>query len=203
MLRVQLPDRPGSLGAVATAMGTQGADISAIEIVERGVGFAINDFMLSMPPGSLPDSLVSACNSVEGVRVLWLSRYPASWGVESDIDTIDRMANSPERALEVLIESAPRVFHCQWALCVDENGDQRARTDLAPDVDVQTIAALGGHDEVGAHDLPEGWLPGWGDTSVAVMPVRGEGFVALGRSGGPAFLASELRRLQHLVSLAH
>lgn len=33
MIRIQLPDTPGSLGSVATAMGTANADISAIEIV--------------------------------------------------------------------------------------------------------------------------------------------------------------------------
>ena len=36
MIRIQLPDTPGSLGSVATAMGTANADISAIEIVEKG-----------------------------------------------------------------------------------------------------------------------------------------------------------------------
>lgn len=35
MIRIQLPDTPGSLGSVATAMGTANADISAIEIVEK------------------------------------------------------------------------------------------------------------------------------------------------------------------------
>ena len=39
LLRVELPDVPGSLGRVATAIGEAGGDIEAIEIVEhRGVG---------------------------------------------------------------------------------------------------------------------------------------------------------------------
>ncbi|MDN6021167.1 MAG: amino acid-binding protein, partial [Acidipropionibacterium jensenii] len=48
MLRVQLPDTPGSLGFVATAMGTVDADISAVEIVEKGPGYAIDDFILTL-----------------------------------------------------------------------------------------------------------------------------------------------------------
>ena len=46
LLRVALPDRPGSLGAVATALGTAGADIQAVEIVEKYEGFAVDDFMV-------------------------------------------------------------------------------------------------------------------------------------------------------------
>ena len=48
LLRVALPDRPGSLGAVATALGTAGADIQAVEIVEKYEGFAVDDFMVCL-----------------------------------------------------------------------------------------------------------------------------------------------------------
>ncbi|MDU4678741.1 MAG: ACT domain-containing protein, partial [Cutibacterium granulosum] len=46
MLRIQVPDVPGALGKVATTMGTVDADISAVEIVEKGDGYAIDDFIL-------------------------------------------------------------------------------------------------------------------------------------------------------------
>ena len=58
LVRVQLPDRPGALGTVATAMGRAGADISAMEIVEKGEGCVIDDFMLTIPAGALVDLLV-------------------------------------------------------------------------------------------------------------------------------------------------
>ena len=35
LLRVELPDVPGSLGRVASAIGEAGGDIEAIEIVEK------------------------------------------------------------------------------------------------------------------------------------------------------------------------
>ena len=38
LIRVQLPDSPGTLGAVATALGTVGADILSVDVVERGSG---------------------------------------------------------------------------------------------------------------------------------------------------------------------
>ena len=60
LLRVVLPDRPGSLGSVASALGAAQADINAVEIVEKGDGFVIDDFMLSLPAGHRPDTLVTA-----------------------------------------------------------------------------------------------------------------------------------------------
>ena len=36
LLRLVLPDRPGSLGAVATALGAAGVDIESLDVIERG-----------------------------------------------------------------------------------------------------------------------------------------------------------------------
>ena len=78
LLRVELPDVPGSLGRLASAIGVAGGDIEAIEIVEKGLdGVALDDVLLEVMPGALPDSIVSACTALEGVRVLWISRYAA------------------------------------------------------------------------------------------------------------------------------
>ena len=42
LLRVVLPDKPGSLGAVATALGNAGADILGVNVVERSPGNAVD-----------------------------------------------------------------------------------------------------------------------------------------------------------------
>ena len=64
LLRVELPDVPGSLGRVASAIGVAGGDIEAIEIVEkRHDGTAVDDVLLEMHGSSMPDSIVSACPS--------------------------------------------------------------------------------------------------------------------------------------------
>ena len=41
LIRVQLPDKPGALGAVATALGGIGADILSVDVVERAVHFGV------------------------------------------------------------------------------------------------------------------------------------------------------------------
>jgi len=38
LLRVQLEDRPGSLGSLAVALGSVGADILSLDVVERSAG---------------------------------------------------------------------------------------------------------------------------------------------------------------------
>ena len=65
LLRVALPDVPGSLGRLASAIGAAGGNIDAIEIVERtSDGRAIDDVILYADAGVMPDSIVSSCTSL-------------------------------------------------------------------------------------------------------------------------------------------
>lgn len=203
ILRIQVPDVPGTLGQVATAMGTVDADISAIEIVEKGEGYAIDDFILNLPPSTLPDTLVSTCDMLDGVKVLWLSRYPENWGIESDIAALNRMGEDPQHSAEILTEATPVVFHCQWAALFDADQSVLTSTALAPEFTPEAVARLEPLDVTHAAELQDGWMPGWGDTVIAVAPLSGGRSLALGRQGGPAFLTSELNRLQHMAALAN
>jgi hypothetical protein len=203
LMRVVLPDRPGSLGAVATVMGTVGADILAVEIVEKYEGYAVDDFVLELPVGNAPDALVTACTSVPDVEVVWLSHYPEGWGLQADVDVLNAMTEDPDHAEEILTLEAPQVFRVTWAVLVDPvAGRVLARTDLAPDLDGTGIAALGDLTGSRLGELPDGWLPGWGETLVAVAPFRNDASIVLARRGGPEFLKSELARLRHLAALA-
>ena len=95
LMRVTLPDRPGSLGAVATAMGGVGGDINAVEIVEKGSGVVVDDFIVDLPPNQLPETIVTACQTLEGVRVEWIARYPEGGGLQSDLEALERMTADP------------------------------------------------------------------------------------------------------------
>lgn len=209
LLRLTLPDQPGSLGQVATALGSIGADIAAIEVVERHDGdVAVDDFFVDLPTGGREDSLVSACQSVHGVRVLWFSRYPAGTDLHRDLEAVEAMTQNPPRAERLLVDLAPSVFHSDWALLVE------------PD----EAGARIGYGTANAPDLPESepdWLPltrpqrltlpaswddhGWRDVAAAAAPlgsVRASRAVVVGRRGGPEILDSELARLAHLATLA-
>jgi hypothetical protein len=205
LMRVTLPDRPGSLGAVATAMGRVGGDINAVEIVEKGDGVVIDDFIVDLPPNQLPETMVTACQSLPGVRVEWISRYPEGGGLQSDLEALERMAADPVNAAETLASLCPVVFRSHWALLVDVGPDgPRASfaTTQAPDLTAAVAELLKPFDLTHRVELTSGWSRGWGDTTAVVTPLTEDRMIVIGRLGGPAFLDSEIARLHHLAALA-
>lgn len=202
LIRVSLPDRPGSLGAVASALGNAGADIQSVAIVGREHGRVVDDFLVDLPIGMMPDSAVSACTSNDDVKVLWCSRYPGGAGLESDVEVLERMLADPDNAAEILTEAAPPVFHCHWAVLVDVTALQVVHsTPLAPDLDGAALEKVGPLDRCRTADLAAGWVPEWVETVIAIVPVDAHRTLIAGRHGGPDFLAAEMARLRYLAAL--
>ncbi|PUA82919.1 ACT domain-containing protein [Nocardioides currus] len=190
LLRVSLPDVPGSLGRVATAIGQAGGDIEAIEIVEKsGGGEAVDDVLLEMAPGAMPDSIVSACNALDGVEVLWISRYAAGGNLFLDLEVVEELTAHPAEALDRVLDLLPVTFRVDWAARVKPDGTVRRATDAAP----SEVAWM-------ALERPSR-LPDDDVTLLCGAPL-GKDSVVLGRRGGPEFLDSELARLGHLLGLA-
>ena len=207
LLRVVLPDRPGSLGALATALGKADADIVAVDVVEhRAGGEAVDDILAALPHGKQPDSLVSACNSVPGVRVEFVRFYPARGGLHRDLQAVESMTQDPAGAESVLVQVAPDVFRADWALVMEKTDGGLVIVHASPaapeDLDGVTAPWL---PVPRARRLPDtsGWAPAWRETAAAGVSVgHPDRVLVVGRRGGPAFLDSELARLGHLVALA-
>jgi ACT domain-containing protein len=70
VVRIALPDRPGALGLVASRIGAVGGDIVAINILERGEGDAVDEFVIELSSKNLIDLLRSEIHEVDGVRVI-------------------------------------------------------------------------------------------------------------------------------------
>lgn len=68
-LQVVLPDRPGSLGAVASAIGFAGGDIRALVVMKSEDGRGYDDITVAVP-GSDPTDLVEVLTAIGGVEVL-------------------------------------------------------------------------------------------------------------------------------------
>jgi len=204
LMRISLPDRPGSLGAVATALGQAGVNIHAIEIVERSGGFNINDFMVRPEPERLTDSIVAACHRIPGVSVQWISRYPSGGALQSDLETLESMTLDPAHAGETLANAAPIVFRAHWALLIQLSPALRVRlaTERAPTLEDHGLALFGPFDQVHRVDLDDGWLSGWGSATAAVAPLPEQRALVVARQGGPPFLKSELARVGHIAALA-
>lgn len=204
LLRVVLPDRPGMLGAIATALGEAGADIVSLDVVERGPEGAVDDLLVQLPPGRLADSLITAACSVPGVVVESLRPYLGADDLHRDLELVDELAAAPHDALQLLVDLAPGVFRAGWAVLVGPTGPL-AHSAGSPDLAgvPTTWLPLPGPRRVGNE---EDWVPPrWHDlgTELAAAPVGDPGTAVLvGRPGGPRFRDSEVVRLAHLAGIA-
>ena len=206
LLRLMLPDRPGALGAVATALGATGADILSVDVIERSDGCAIDDILVELPPDKLADSLVSAAAGVPGVRVESIRPYAGQLDPHRELELLDALGRDPANSLEVLVDGVARVFRAGWAIVLGAPENGRAGV----------LAAGGAAPELTSLPVPwwppaparpldcdDDWTPpDWArlGTELAVAPM-GTAALLVGR---PAlrWLPAELVRLQHLAAIA-
>lgn len=207
LLRVLLPDRPGSLGALATALGEVGADITALDVVERGPDGAVDDLVVELAAPAMADALLTAAHGVPDVIVESLRPYHAARDIHRDLELVDAMAASPETAQLLLTHYAPEVFRAGWAMVLEYGSDGvrvRHRSAAAPEgavpapwLPLQSARRLATDEE---------WVPERWHTlgmELAAAPVGSPKLAILvGRPGGPAFRASEVVRLAHLAGIA-
>jgi hypothetical protein len=206
LLRLTLPDRPGALGAVATALGAVGADILSVDVIERAPGCAVDDFVVEVPSGTLADSLVSAAATVSGVQVESIRPYAGQLDPHRELELLDALGRTPDASLPVLADGVARVFLAGWALVLAQPVAGQARV----------LASGGAAPELPSIPAPwwppaptrpldpdDDWAPSdWNrlGTELAVTPL-GDLALLIGR---PAlrWLPSELVRLQHLAAIA-
>lgn len=206
LLRIILPDRPGALGAVATALGRVDADILSLDVIQRGPGHAVDDLVVEVPPGRLADSLVSAAVTVEGVQVESIRPYAGQIDPHRELELLDDLAAKPRQSLPVLADGVARIFRAGWAIVLNAPVEGRsavlAESNSAPDIEhldvpwwppspTRVLVA----DETWA---PADWVRLGTELAVARL---GAGALLVGR---PAlhWLPSELVRLQHLAAIA-
>lgn len=212
LLRVQLPDRPGSLGSLAVALGSVGADILSLDVLDRGDGFAVDDLVVELPTGAMPDALISAAEALSGVRVDSVRPHTGLLDAHRELELIDHIAAAGGRAgkLQVLVDEAPRVLRVGW--CAVVTMDPRSSAGAT------RVAASAGAPETQVPDLPwlplahaaaldgdADWVPAlWRklDVALAVAPLGDpHTAVVLGRPGGPAFRPAEVARLGYLAGI--
>ncbi|SDM97024.1 ACT domain-containing protein [Allokutzneria albata] len=207
LIRVQLPDRPGTLGAVASALGEIGADILSVDVVERSPGVAVDDLVVELPSGRLPDVLITAAESVEGVEVDAVRPYAGVLDTHRELELVEEVAAEPVKGVEVFTEGVPKIIRAGWAVVARRRPDGLER-----------LAASTAAPETRAVELPwmplakarildgeESWVPEtWRElgTELAATPLGNPDRVLLvGRPGGPMFRAAEVARLAHLAGI--
>lgn len=68
-LDISLPDRPGSLGLLASAIGAAGGDIRALIVIKSEGGRGFDEVTVAVP-GSDPTDLLEVLRSIGGVEVI-------------------------------------------------------------------------------------------------------------------------------------
>ena len=86
-------------------------------------GRAVDDVFLTADHGVMPDSIVSACNALKDVHVLWISRYGAGSNLTRDLEVVEAMTSDPEIARDTLVDLLPATFVVDWAVRVRREGD--------------------------------------------------------------------------------
>jgi len=68
-LDISLPDRPGSLGLLASAIGAAGGDIRGLVVIKSEDGRGFDEVTVAVP-GSDPTDLLEVLGSIGGVEVI-------------------------------------------------------------------------------------------------------------------------------------
>lgn len=205
LLRVRLPDQPGVLGKVATALGNVGADIESIAVVDRTGTYAVDDLVVALPAGALADRLVSAVTGVPGVVVETVQRHHGRSRMYDDLTLLD-LATTSREPIAVLVEGLPGLLQVSYALVVaaDRSGAIRvlAASAGAPDSPMRDWLPIEGPQVLDAGDIWQDATSAGPDCELLAMPYRSDAVLLLGRMGGPAYLQTEITRVAHLARVA-
>jgi hypothetical protein len=208
LLRIELVDRPGSLGALAVALGSVGADILSLDVVDRSGGYAIDDMVIELPPGAMPDMLITAAESLRGVRVDSVRPHTGLLEAHRELELLDHVAAATDNTtrLQVLVDEAPKVLRVGWCTVLRNSegelqrlagspGTPETKADSAPWLPIERAVTL----DSSAEWVPQAWRDM--DTTMAAAPLGDpHTAVVLGRPG-PQFRPSEVARLGYLAGI--
>ncbi|UGQ09725.1 ACT domain-containing protein [Yinghuangia sp. ASG 101] len=195
-LRVSLPDRPGSLARITQTLGSAGADVLQMTVLERDTGRAIDEFTVSWPGDRSADDLTEGLSTLQGVRVEGCWGTGAVPGASPELDVLGQVARDPGRAVATLVDAAPGLFHADWAVATRGTKSRAVvhaswQAPTAPKLPlVSPLRPLA----LALDDAPT--------TFAAAAPI-GLSWLTLFvvRTDGPAFHRTELERLGRLVDV--
>ncbi|WP_073253875.1 ACT domain-containing protein [Cryptosporangium aurantiacum] len=193
-VRVSLPDRPGALGAVTRTLGSAGADILQVTVLESVSGRALDEFTVSVANPAVRDRVSAGLEAAPGVRVegIWETVEPP--GAFPDLVVLSQVAVNPGRGLATLVDAAPALFSAEWAALVE--------TDPSPSVVTASWQAPAEPPLPALTPLRPRTVSLPGGTHLAATPFDGTSTVlVIARDHAPAFHEVELTRLTVLADI--
>lgn len=190
-LRVSVPDRPGSLAALTTALASAGANVHSVCVVDREAGRAVDDLLLDWPYGRAWDAVTTAIESCPGIRVHGL-RHIAEPSLTHDADLLGQVVAAPGRALETVVDGLPHLLLADWCALFDRRDARQ------PD-----YATAGCPVPLPTTDHPLSrprTLSVDGESLLLVPIASSEMRVLVGRYAGPGFTRAEMHRCQSILA---
>jgi hypothetical protein len=123
LVRIELPDRPGALGAVASRIGAVRGDVVSIEIIRRQDGRALDEFVVDLADADHVPLLLTEIAEVDGVSVEAV--HPVSAGVtDQRLDAFDTATailgeRGPHGVLSTLASRTCHELDASWVAIVD------------------------------------------------------------------------------------
>lgn len=197
-LRLSVPDRPGSLGLVASVIGSAGGDIVRVEVLDSEAGRATDDVFVDVRDAAHVDRLTERLSQVNGVQVLG-AQHPAPPATgHAELELVARIVSRPEDALQTAVDGAPGAFGADWAALVEFATDADAAVSV-----LTTSPGCPGEDAVRVAAplrlrplrMPRPGDAGGSYGGAALTPVAAASLgLVLVRETGPEFHRSELWR---------
>jgi hypothetical protein len=126
LIRVQLPDRPGALGAVASRIGSVGGDVVSIEILQRDSGVVVDELGVGLAGENLIDLLREEVLEVDGASIESLREVKGPIP-DRNLELLDLAAElfsrrSPPELLELMMARVHRTLAAQFCAIVEVDG---------------------------------------------------------------------------------
>lgn len=202
-LRISVPDRPGSLGRVSSAIGSAGCDIAKVHVLESEGGRALDDVFVTVRDAAHLDRLTRTVEALAGVVIQGVQHPAPPTTGHTDLELVQQVLSQPGRALQTLVDGAPGALGADWAALLEFGPDggqaavvARSVRAPAPELIVVTTPL-----RLGVVPVPSP-VPGRSRHGAALVPLNATPLgLLLVRESGVDFHRSELWRLGPLGAI--
>jgi hypothetical protein len=122
-LRISVPDRPGSLGRVTSAIGSAGGDIAKVDVLESEAGRALDDVFVQVRDAAHLARLSRTVESLAGVVILGVQHPAPPVTGHTELELVQQILSQPDRSLQTLVDGAPGALGSDWAALIEFGAD--------------------------------------------------------------------------------
>jgi ACT domain len=197
-IRLRVPDRPGSLGRVASAIGVASGDIAGVDVLASEAGQALDDVVVQVRDAEHLDAVLTALAGVPGVAVEGVHHPAPPVPGHADLQLVAQVLAQPGRSLQTLVDGAPGALGVDWAAIVHAETGRNELDVVATSAGAPTalVGTLVGPFRLRTFRLE---LAGGPPHVAALVPLEGCPLgLLLGRASGLEFHSRELWRLGQL-----